>query len=346
MKRLAVYPLVALFIVNVQAVSADYQDGLNAYAWGDFDKAMQEWREVAEGPADAVVPTIYAETHYAIAMLYWRGEGVDRDYQEALNWLTRAADLGHAGAQAKIGFMHTDGLGVKQDYGKAFDWFSRAAKGGSVDGMYNLGIFYLYGWGTEPDRTMAKQYLATASALGYSAAEDGLQILQAEEERLAALEEAVLTPVVVSALTGEDAPTLDPDIENDALFAKKNDIKQEEEPIISEITEPAEVSLSVGDAAWILEQDPEHYTIQVMALDSEDSVLVQIEGFEYLEPFAIFSVENGGNPLFVLVQGRYETVEEARAARDAFPRVVQRKDRVWIRRFAMVQKRILEEQSQ
>jgi septal ring-binding cell division protein DamX len=96
----------------------------------------------------------------------------------------------------------------------------------------------------------------------------------------------------------------------------------------------------VHDEAWILAQDPEHYTIQVMALDSVERLLDQIDGFEDLAPFGIYRLENDGRPLFVLVQGVYEDVESARAVRDAFPRRVQRPSQVWIRRFEMVQRLI------
>jgi DamX protein len=103
-----------------------------------------------------------------------------------------------------------------------------------------------------------------------------------------------------------------------------------------------EAPAMIAGESWILEQNPGHYTIQVMALDSEDSIRVQVEDFEYLAPFAIYTLPDGANTVFVLVQGRYETVEAARAARDAFPSRLERPEKVWIRRFGMIQDRIRE----
>ena len=135
-------PTAALLLLTT-ALHADYQDGLDAYSYGDYATAMKEWRAVTNGPATAVSPPIYIEAHYAVAMLYWQGQGVAVDFRQAYAWLLKAADMGHAGAQAKLGFLYTDGKAVARDHQQAFEWFSKAAKGGNVDGLYNLGIFYL-----------------------------------------------------------------------------------------------------------------------------------------------------------------------------------------------------------
>ena len=342
----------ASLVIGIPAF-AGYQEGLNAFSEGDYEAAMREWRAVVDGPADAVVPPIYAETHYAIATLYWRGLGVAQDYDRSREWLLRAAELDHAGAQAKLGFMYTDGLGVRQDYAQALEWYRKSARGGNADGLYNLGIFYLYGWGVEPDRAMAKQYLASASALGDVASEDALQQLLAEEAaeeaaRQAAAEAAAEeafperwepVSIVLEELPGEVEQA--PGDAEDALAPAEPETETSlaEEPD----TEQAPV---VRDEAWILAQDPEHYTIQVMALDSVDRVLEVIDGYERLAPYAIYRLANEGRPLFVLVQGVYAEVEAARAARDAFPPRVQRPSNVWIRRFAKVLELIRAEQAE
>jgi tetratricopeptide (TPR) repeat protein len=338
--RAVAFGLLALLLLPGEPAWPDYQDGLNAYSTGNYQQAMREWLEVVEGPADAVVPTIYSETHYAIAMLYWQGEGVTRDYYESRRWLLRAAELGHAGAMAKLGFMYTDGLTVDQDYAEAITWFRQAAEKGNADGLYNLGVFYLYGWGTEPDRTMAKQYLASASALGDLAAERALQTLLAEDDAAA---QALIVPD--EAIVQGDETDLSISFDSgDGLFQPEAEDTAVSQPSV-EAPEPSDFVDQppvpvVADEAWILEQDPDHYTIQVMALKSETVLREQIDGFERLAPYAIYRLSNDGDPLFVLVQGHYETVEDARAARDAFPRAVQRPENVWIRRFAKVQERI------
>ncbi len=266
-------------------IMADYQSGLDAYNSGDYATALRDWKAVVT-PAH---PAIFAETHYAIGMLYWTGQGVPKDNFEALNWMRRAADLNHAGAQAKLGYFYTRGISVEQNYELAFQWFSKAAQQGDIDGQYNLGIFYLNGWGTKQDKTMAAQYLAAASAQGDESAEQMLQGLLLPQQKQTAAQ-----------------PTADTRLKTD----------------------------------WILSQSPGHYTIQVIALRSPAKLDSLIQGYDYLAPFATYTLELKGKPLHVLVQGVYPDVESARQARDGFPSDINRPDEVWIRRFSKIQELI------
>jgi len=374
------------------SLAADYQDGLDAYTFGDYATAMEEWQAVVAAPPAEVNPAIYAEAHYAIAKLYWQGDGVEQNFRQAYDWLLQAAELGHAGAQAKLGFMYTDGLVVRQDFSQAFGWYSKAAKGGNVDGLYNLGIFYYYGWGIERDLTMAAQYLAAASALGDAPSEEALQQVLAEIEaeqatpvggRLAAeslevdwqpnLSEDEAWALAAGVEANDTIAGAEPDMAvdgsqeslapgdgSDADEQAKDSLAR---PAPAENTAPAEVD-SAGqpvesiaastaarepepeepvwrDEAWIAAQDPDHYTIQVMALSDLELLRKQVEGFEALAPFAIYTVQKDTSPLHVLVQGSYPDVESARAVQNVFPRKIQKRDKLWIRRFEMVQ-RLLE----
>jgi len=94
--------------------------------------------------------------------------------------------------------------------------------------------------------------------------------------------------------------------------------------------------------SWILGQNPEHYTIQAIALRSLPKLQSLTKGYDHLAPFATYTVELKGKPLYVLVQGNYPNVESARRARDNFPRAINRPDRVWIRQFSKIQQLIRE----
>jgi septal ring-binding cell division protein DamX len=351
--------------------AADYQTGLDAFSLGDYASAMTEWRAVTDGPATAVNPAIYVEAHYAVAMLYWQGQGVAQDYGRAREWLLKAARMNHAGAQAKLGYMYTDGVTVPQDYGQALEWFQQAARGGNVDGLYNLGIFYLYGWGVEQDATLAAQYLAAASAQGDPEAEEALQrvLVQIREEapsRVPALEElpepaAAPDEAPVGARfardpgpTPDEAPvgarvardsyatplTVAPtDAEPVSGASAGADLSRAKRAPTAEI--PIESEPVLLDEEWIRAQNPQHYTIQVMALRSRDKVQEFMEDYKAFAPFAVFTVQKGSAPLHVMLQGSYPDVASARAAKARFPRQIQQQDALWIRRFEMVQ-RLLE----
>lgn len=292
---------VLIVLIFPFALQADYQGGLDAYNRGDYLAAMREWREVTDGAPTAVSPGQFIEAHYALALLYWEGRGVRQDYKQAHDWLLQAAHLDHAGAQVKLGYLYAQGRGVEQDYEEAFFWFGKAARQGNVDGLYNLGVFYLYGHGTEPDATMARQYLASASALGDEAAELALQDLLTDARTATAAEH-------------QDLPVSSPESAAELPF--------------------------LGDDSWILGREPDHYTIQVIALSAMEKIRKLISGHGDLKPFAVYTVQKDTRPLHVLVQGDYADVAAAREARDAFPDSIQKTDALWIRQFKKVQSQI------
>jgi hypothetical protein len=303
--------LVLALILITQSTLADYQTGLDAYNNNDYATALREWKAIAAGPPVAVSRAVLTETNYAIGMLYWQGQGVVADYGEAFVWLQKAANMGHAGAQDKLGYLYTEGIGVAQDYATAFEWFNKAAEQGSVDGQYNLGIFYLNGWGTEQDITMAAQYLATASAQGDVAAEQELQ---------------KILPLI-AALRGDEVVVMDEPVNAEAIAEK---------PAASSI-QPESTLLP---ESWILAQDPNSYTIQVIGLRTKSALENLVRGHDQLAPFASYTLQRNNKPLYMLIQGVYPNVEAARTARDNFPKAIQKPKDVWIRKLEKVQQLI------
>ncbi len=69
-------------------------------------------------------------------MYYYGGRGVPRDRAEAAGWFRRAADHGHAEAQAQLGLMYYYGRGVRADQAEAARWFHHAVdrRDGKVTG--------------------------------------------------------------------------------------------------------------------------------------------------------------------------------------------------------------------
>ncbi len=91
-----------------------------------------------------------AEAQFLIAGMYERGQGVPQDYAEAVKWLRKAAEQGHAKAQFNLGLMYRKGQGVPQDYAKALQWFRKAAEQGVAKAQFNLGLMYDLRLGTIP----------------------------------------------------------------------------------------------------------------------------------------------------------------------------------------------------
>ena len=59
---LVIYFLIFILLFS-SSINIDYQTGLDAYTIGDYQTAMKKWTAVVEGPATAVDPLVYVETH-------------------------------------------------------------------------------------------------------------------------------------------------------------------------------------------------------------------------------------------------------------------------------------------
>jgi TPR repeat protein len=289
-------------------VNADYQMGLEAYKRGDYERALNEWLNVANSPPETVHPGILSETFYALGMMYWIGQGVEQNASTAANWLRHAAELNHAGAQAKLGFLYSSGQGVAQSDFEALKWLTMAAEQGDVDAQYNLGVLYRDGKGVQQDTEKALRWFRAAAANGDAAAK------------------AVLADYELAGPAGADDPKVESDEERvDAIAADHRE-------------QAAPASDSVLGQEWIRQQDPEHFTIQVIALLDSKRLYDFVERHRDYGPLAIYEQTWQGKPLWVLVQGNYEDVNLAREAVRIFPEDLQERDNLWIRRFAMVQR--------
>ncbi len=62
-----------------------------------------------------------------IGMNYYLGQLVEKDYEKAAYWLTKAAEQDDADSQYLVGKMYEYGEGVEQSYIQARIWMERAA---------------------------------------------------------------------------------------------------------------------------------------------------------------------------------------------------------------------------
>ncbi|MBN2143302.1 MAG: sel1 repeat family protein [Candidatus Aureabacteria bacterium] len=124
-------------------VSADYDSGLKAYSNGDFQKALKEWKPLAEqGDAQA---------QHNLGVMYGKGKGVQKSDAEAFKWFLKAAEQGYAKAQSNLGVLYATGAGVEKNLGEALKWYTKAAEQGVTQAQYNLSVMYFKGEGIKPD---------------------------------------------------------------------------------------------------------------------------------------------------------------------------------------------------
>jgi len=137
-----------------QKDAASYQEGIDAYAQGNFAVALKKLQPMAEqGNADAQL---------RLGLMYREGKGVPQDDKQALAWLSKAAEQGQAEAQENLGLSYAKGLGVERDWVQADKWFSLAAASGKESAINNQKVVEVH---MQPDKiaeanALAKEWLA------------------------------------------------------------------------------------------------------------------------------------------------------------------------------------------
>ena len=144
----------------------------------------------------------------ALGNIFYNGEGVRRNYCEALRWFRKAAEQGYDKAQNILGTLYAIGYeiripdyagalkryriserqkngnvevqfyygsyNIKQDYAEALKWFRKAAGQGCDNAQNNLGILYANGYGVEQDYAEALKWYRKAVEQGNSKAKSNL----------------------------------------------------------------------------------------------------------------------------------------------------------------------------
>ena len=114
------------FVLLLGTISSVY--GGDCFEDIDFD----DCREKAE-QGDVVAQGV-------LGVLYAKGQGVSKDYKEAVKWYRLAAEQGHSKAQYNLGLMYALGHGVIKDYVIAHMFWDIAAVSGDKSAIENRGI--------------------------------------------------------------------------------------------------------------------------------------------------------------------------------------------------------------
>jgi uncharacterized protein len=133
---------------------ADYNEGISAFERGDYEKAVKEFRALAENDDP--------EGQYGMAIMYDMGEGVNKNSVEAVKWYQLSARQGHPDAQNNLGVMYENGEGVAKDYNEALKWYRKAAERGNKDAPNNVGVLYMTGVGVRRNYVKAYMWFSVA----------------------------------------------------------------------------------------------------------------------------------------------------------------------------------------
>ena len=84
-----------------------------------------------------------------IGLCYFNGNGVKKNFKEAVKWYQKAADAGNPNSMNDLGNCYYNGNGVKKNFKEAVKWYQKAADAGNPTGMSNLGNCYYNGNGVK-----------------------------------------------------------------------------------------------------------------------------------------------------------------------------------------------------
>jgi septal ring-binding cell division protein DamX len=98
---------------------------------------------------------------------------------------------------------------------------------------------------------------------------------------------------------------------------------------------------SVRDAEWLLRQNPNAFTLQLVTVSNAAGLAEVTENHQNPKGFARFRVQGQNQLLYVLTYGVYEQAAQAEGARAEVARAVGlAPEQLWVRRLASVQRAI------
>ena len=99
-----------------------YNEGVEAYGEKNYAIAVQTWLPLAEkGMAPA---------QESMGLLYYRGDGVEKDEKKAAEWYRKAAEQGRGRACFNLAIFYERGIGVEKDLAEALRWAEKAKEAG------------------------------------------------------------------------------------------------------------------------------------------------------------------------------------------------------------------------
>jgi len=144
---------------------------LSASLSASAEEAKMSPRELAETQLLAEWVGTPAD-QYKLGNVYYRGDGVPKDYAQAVKWYRMAADQGMPESQYMMGVVYDRGEGLPQDFAEAVAWYRKAAEQGYIAAQFELGNKYARGEGVPQNYAEAYVWFSLAAAAGHEMARE------------------------------------------------------------------------------------------------------------------------------------------------------------------------------
>ncbi len=113
--------------------------------------------------------------------------------------------------------------------------------------------------------------------------------------------------------------------------------------VIKPKAQPAKITQLAGlkDERWILDQEPNHFTLQLLGTQNKSSITQFIKTTKITNKVAVYQTLRNGKPWYAVIYGSYRTKEDAAQSKKI---LTSKKVKPWLRRFDSVQAKINTEQ--
>lgn len=150
------------------------RDAATAASNPHYTQAIQHYnaRNFAAAATDFLIAATqgHAESQYILSTMYDEGTGIPQDTTQAELWERRAAEQGHAYAQANLSFRYYSA----NNFEEAFAWCQRAAHSQLAWAQYNLGLMFGKGEGVLQSHTEAAHWYRLAATQDFAEAQQKL----------------------------------------------------------------------------------------------------------------------------------------------------------------------------
>ncbi|MCK9154923.1 MAG: sel1 repeat family protein [Paludibacteraceae bacterium] len=132
------------------------------YAVGKYKEAVCHLDGIGVEKDSAIAQKIFNETFKLLMKdsknirawrylgdCYYNGDGVEKNYTQAVKWYSKATEKGDAISQLFLGDCYRLGKGIEKNYIAAAEWYRKAAEQGNNDAQSNLGLCYIIGDGVK-----------------------------------------------------------------------------------------------------------------------------------------------------------------------------------------------------
>ena len=125
----------------------------------------------------------YAEAQFSLGYCYANGKGVAKNDAEGVKWCRKAAEQNYAPAQYILGLSYAQGQGVAKNYAEAVKWYRKAAEQNDAQAQLNLGFSYAQGQGVAKDYVESYKWTLLAAGQGDKDAKEIMTILENKMSR-------------------------------------------------------------------------------------------------------------------------------------------------------------------